>query len=269
MGASRLIESVVRALDILELLDMEGEMNITEISKRLDMEKSTVYRALNTLRARHYVNQDEDTLKYSNGYKLFEIGHNVARNTGLPKLALRFMRNLANTTGCAVNIGVRGGRKVICLGKIESDETVNISMNIGQSMPLYCTAMGKALLAYLPQRDVRTFLGRDVFEKLTNSTLSDVEALLTDLALARRRGYCVDYEEFIPGINSVAAPTFNAKGETIAALCVATARAQYGKPSRIDELGRAVAEAADDFTKSLGGRRPVAFNGEEKPLGYF
>ena len=78
MAESRLIESVVRALDILELLDQEGEMGITEIARRLDMEKSTVFRAVNTLRARHYVSQNPATLRYSNSRKLFDIGHNVA-----------------------------------------------------------------------------------------------------------------------------------------------------------------------------------------------
>jgi len=259
MAESRLIESVVRALDILELLDIEGEMGITEIARKLDMEKSTVYRAINTLRARHYVSQDQDTLKYSNSYKLFEMGHNVARNTGLPKTAFRFMRNLAKVSRGAVNLGVRDGRKVVYIDKIESDETVKVCMKIGQAIPLYCTGLGKALLAYMPEREVRSLFGREPFERLTGTTLKDVEALLEDLALTRQRGYSLDNEEHLMGITCVASPAFNAKGETIAALSVATPKMAHSDPARIEELGQAVYEAAEGFTQSLGGRRPTFF----------
>lgn len=126
MAESKLIESVVRVLDILELLDVEGEMSVTEIAQKMAMEKSTIYRAINTLKAKHYVSQDPDTLRYSNSYKLFEMGHNVARRTGLPKMAFRFMRQLSQDVKGAVNLGVRDGRKVVYIDKIESDETVKV-----------------------------------------------------------------------------------------------------------------------------------------------
>jgi len=258
MAESRLIESVVRALDILELLDSEGEMGITEIARKLDMEKSTVYRSINTLRARHYVSQDQDTLKYSNSYKLFEMGHNVARNTGLPKMAFRFMRQLAKVSKGAVNLGVRDGMKVVYIDKIESDETVKVCMKIGQAIPLYCTGLGKALLAYTPEREVRS-LFREPFERLTYATLKDVDALIEDLAKTRRRGYSIDNEEHLMGISCVASPAFNAKGETIAALSVATPKMAHSDPARLEELGQAVYEAAEGFTLSLGGRRPAFF----------
>lgn len=259
MAESRLIESVVRALDILELLDAEGELGITEIARKLDMEKSTVYRAINTLRARHYVSQDPDTQKYSNSYKLFEMGHNVARNTGLPKMAYRFMRRLAQTTKGAVNLGVRDGEKVVYIDKIESDETVKVCMKIGQGIPLYCTGLGKALLAYLPEREVRAIIGREPFQRFTETTCRDIDDLLEKLAETRKRGFSIDDEEHIMGILCVASPAFNAKGETIAALSVATPKMSHNDPAILEELGQAVCEAAEGFTQSLGGRRPVYF----------
>ena len=259
MAESRLIESVARALDILELLDAEGEMGITEIAKKLNMEKSTVYRSINTLRARHYVGQDQDTLKYSNSYKLFEMGHNVARNTGLPKMAFRFMRNLAKVSKGAVNLGVRDGLKVVYIDKIESDETVKVCMKIGQAIPLYCTGLGKALLSYMPEREVRSLFGRQTFERMTYATIRDVDTLVEDLALTRQRGYSIDNEEHLMGIVCVASPAFNAKGETIAALSVALPKMAHSDSSRLEELGQSVYEAAEGFTQSLGGRCPAFF----------
>lgn len=263
MAESRLIESVVRALDILELLDAEGEMGITDMARKLDMEKSTVYRAINTLRSRHYVSQDPDTLKYSNSYKLFEMGHNVVRNTGLPKMAYRFMRRLAQISKSAVNLGVRDGQKVVYIDKIESDETVKVCMKIGQGIPLYCTGLGKALLAYVPEREVRGILGRENFEHFTATTIGNVGDLLADLAKVRQRGYSIDDEEHLMGILCVAAPAFNAKGETIAAISVATPKMNHSDPAVIDRLGRLVYEAAEGFTQSLGGRRPFIFESAE------
>ncbi|MDR1920158.1 MAG: IclR family transcriptional regulator [Candidatus Adiutrix sp.] len=259
MTKSKLIESVVRALDILELLDAEGEMGITEMADKLDMEKSTVYRAINTLRARYYVSQDPDTLKYANSYKLFEMGHNVVRNTGIPKMAYRFMRKLAQGSRGAVNLGVRDGKKVVYIDKIESDETVKVCMKIGQSIPLHCTGLGKALLSFMSEREVRGLLGRDPLERFTEKTHGNVEDLLADLAEIRKRGYSVDNEEHIMGILCVASPAFNAKGEAIAAISIASPKMSHNGPGCIEELGQAVYEAADGFTKSIGGRRPVYF----------
>jgi DNA-binding IclR family transcriptional regulator len=259
MAESKLIESVARALDIMEMLDSHGEMGITEIAKQLGMEKSTVYRAINTLKVRRYVIQDPDTLKYSNSYKLFEMGHNVARNTGLPKMAYRFMRHLASTAKGAVNLGVRDGQKVVYIDKIESDETVKVCMKIGQGIPLYCTGLGKSLLAFIPDQEVRSLLGKEPFEHFTDTTHKNVETLLEDLAGIRKRGYSIDDEEHIMGILCVAAPVFNAKGETIAAISLATPKMAHSDPAQTKELGRAVYEAAEGFTQSLGGRRPAHF----------
>jgi DNA-binding IclR family transcriptional regulator len=259
MAESKLIESVARALDIMEVLDSHGELGITEIAKILGMEKSTVYRALNTLKVRQYVSQDPDTLRYANSYKLFEMGHNVARNTGLPKMAYRFMRQLAAAAKGAVNLGVRDGRKVVYIDKIESDETVKVCMKIGQGIPLYCTGLGKSLLAFMPDQEVLSLFGREPFEQFTHTTHKNVNSLLEDLAAIRKRGYSIDDEEHILGILCVAAPAFNARGETVAAISIATPKMAHSDPALAQDLGRAVYEAADGFTQSLGGRRPHYF----------
>ncbi len=165
MTNGNLNKSVIKALEIIEILDAEGAMGITEIAQRLSMDKSSVFRALNTLKSKHYVRQDQDTLKYSNSYKLFEMGHNVVRETGLPKMAYRFTRQLARQVEGAVNLGVRDGRKCVYIDKIESDATVRASMKIGQSLPLYCTSMGKALMAWLPEKEQREILSGIQFVK--------------------------------------------------------------------------------------------------------
>ncbi|MDR1922691.1 MAG: IclR family transcriptional regulator, partial [Candidatus Adiutrix sp.] len=193
---------------------------------------------------------------YSNSYKLFEMGHNVVRETGLPKMAYRFMRQLAGASLGAVSLGIRDNLKAVYIDKIESDATVRVSMTIGQSLPLYCTAMGKALLAHLPDGEVRELMGGVVFEKNAPNTLANLEELLADLAAIRRRGFSIDNEEHIPGLFCVAAPVFDAGGHTIAAMGVSNVKIMLPDQSAIDALAAEVMKAADDFTSSIGGRRP-------------
>jgi DNA-binding IclR family transcriptional regulator len=255
--STRLLDSVARALDILDVLDANGEMTNTSVARLLGMEKSTVFRTLNTLVAKNYVRQDPETLKYSIGYKLFEMGHNVARRTGLPKQAFRFMRRLANICRGAINLGVLDGDKIVYIDKIESDETVKACMKIGQGIPLHCTGLGKAHLAHMSREAVKALIGPGPYQRYTDNTMTAFDDLVADLSEVRRLGYAIDDEEHLKGIVCVAAPAFNSKGEVIAALSVAVLK-NLVNDSEVDAkiLGHAVYEAAEGLTVSVGGRRP-------------
>ncbi len=256
MSVGNLNKSVIKALEIIELLDLEGAMGITEIAGRLNMDKSSVFRALNTLKSKHYVRQDPDTLKYANSYKLFEMGHNVVRETGLPKLGYRFMRQLSREVEGAISLGIRDGLKAVYIDKIESDATVRVSMKIGQSLPLHCTGMGKSLLAYLPEDQLREIVAGLSFEKNAPNTHLTPESYLTDLEGVRRRGFSIDDEEHIPGLYCVAAPIFDASGMPIAAISVANVKVSPIDQSAVDHLARKLVKATSEFTASLGGRHP-------------
>ena len=249
-------KSVLKALEIIELLDAEGAMGITGIANRLSMDKSSVFRALNTLKSKHYVQQDPETLKYSNSYKLFEMGHNVVRGTGLPRMAYRFMRQLSREVDGAVSLGIRDGLKAVYIDKIESDATVRASMKIGQSLPLYCTGMGKSLLAFLPEKKLNELLSDIVFEKTTPKTHDNIDSLMRDLAEVRECGFSIDDEEHIPGLFCVASPVFDAGGNTIAAISVSNVKIMLPDQPAIDHLTRQVVQTARDFTASLGGSHP-------------
>ncbi|MDR0621243.1 MAG: IclR family transcriptional regulator [Deltaproteobacteria bacterium] len=208
-------------------------------------------------KAKHFVRQDPETLKYSNSYKLFELGHNVARRTGLPKQAFRFMRKLANTVNGAINLGVLDGDMVVYIDKIESDETVKVCMKIGQGIPLYSTGLGKSFLSNMSHQAIKAIIGPGPYKAFTENTITTFDALAADLAEARKRGYAIDDEEHFRGIVCIASPVYNAKGETIAALSVAVLKIYNGEPG-IDykSLGQAVYEAAEGLTGSVGGQNP-------------
>ena len=109
MAKENKLQSVERAFSVIELLDVYGELGVTEIGKRLSLDKSTAFRVLATLRSLGYIVQNPSSSKYYNSYKLFEIGTSVARRTGLPKLAHPYMLKLSQLTGEAVNLAIRDG----------------------------------------------------------------------------------------------------------------------------------------------------------------
>ncbi|MGL4208335.1 MAG: IclR family transcriptional regulator [Candidatus Adiutrix sp.] len=260
MTHDNLNKSVLKALEVLELLDTHGALGITDIARLLSLDKSSVFRALNTLKYRHYVSQDPETLKYSNSYKLFEMGHNVVRETGLPKMAYRFMRRLAQASPGAVSLGVRDNLKAVYIDKIENEATVSVTMKIGQSLPLYCTAIGKALLAHLPEEQVCHLMNQVVFEKSAPNTLTTHEDLLADLRAIRQQGFSVDNEEHIPGLFCLAAPVFNARRQTIAAMGISTVKITLPPQATTESLAHEVIKAANAFTASIGGLRPNNLN---------
>lgn len=257
MSGSNIINSVTKTLTLIELLDSDGEQGVTEISRKMGFEKSMVHRMLNTLKAKHYVRQNPDNLKYSNSYKLYEIGQNVLRRAGLPKMALRFMNELAAAAPQgSVNLAVREGGEAVYVEKVESAATIAVSLKIGQSLPLYCSATGKALLMFQARDQVRHLINSMSMEKHTANTIVDAEALLEELDKARERGFAIDDQEHLPGIRCAAAPVFDGRGQTIAALSVSSpAMAGQGRDS-LEATGLAVKKTASDFTLFLGGRRP-------------
>jgi IclR family KDG regulon transcriptional repressor len=259
MSDKKILQSVVRAFSILELLDECGELGITEISEKLSLEKSTVFRTISTLKSLGYVVQNPSNSKYSNSYKLFEIGSNVARKTGLPKMAYPFMLDMSRITGEAVNLAVRDGSKALYISKIESTDTIKVCMNLGQTIPLYCTALGKSLIAFLPENSIRELLCNETFVQYTSNTITDMEALLKDLEVVRKRGYSIDDEEHIKNIYCIAAPVFDASGSVIAALSIALPKFRFDENPKREELYSLVRDTARRFSCSLGWQGNVMF----------
>lgn len=254
MKREYVVNSVLKALDILEVLDERGELGITEIAKHLSMEKSTVYRLINSLRVRGYVQQNNDNQKYSNGFKLFEMGNNVVKNMGLRKQAYPYLQELSERTHEAVNIAVRDEKYVVYLDKIESKATIKVDLVIGKKMPMYCTGLGKVLLAFLPVEMVRDLLQDEIFEKYTPMTHENLPSLIKDLEVIRKQGFAWDNEEYVEGLVCVAAPIFGRGGKIIAALSAALPRYRYeSNKEKYEEAKDHVVEVAQKLTKALEG----------------
>ena len=217
------IKSIEKALDLLELLlNKEKEMSITEISKELHIGVSTVYRILTTLKCRNYIVQNRQTSKYMLGAKLFTLDYKVQNKPNLIKIVMPFLHKLSQSTKETINFGILEGRNVICLSKIESSEALKADIEIGEKLPTHCSAIGKSILAYLPEWEFQMLYDNDT-EKLpvfTSNSIPSVEKLKKCLVKVRKRGYSIDREEFKIGINCLGVAIMNNEGKAIAGISV-------------------------------------------------
>lgn len=224
---SSYVQSVIRALEILELLNEKKEQGVTQIGESLDLDKSTVHRLLNTLKYKGYVQQNPVTQKYSNSYKLFEMGTIEIDRLGLIRRSNPYMERLAANTRETVNLAILDGPRAMYVEKIESTEVIKADIGVGRSYPAYATSLGKVMLAYTPREKVIRLFEGEEFVQFTQNTIGSLDELLAELKIIRRRGYAVDDEEFIPGLACIAAPIRAGNGEAVAALSISYPRYRY------------------------------------------
>jgi DNA-binding IclR family transcriptional regulator len=221
------VQSVVRALEIIELLNERKELGITETATATGLDKSTVYRLINTLRYKGYVKQNPINHKYSNTFKLFEMGTLEVDRSGLIRRSTPFLEYLAEQTRETVNLAVLEGTSIFYVNKIESTEVIKADLGVGRSYPAYSTSLGKSILAFMPEDKVITLYKDQEFHPFTPKTVTNLDELLAQLRITRRRGYSTDNEELLPGLACVAAPVRNYDTEPIAAISVAFPRYRY------------------------------------------
>ncbi|GAA4717475.1 IclR family transcriptional regulator [Brevibacillus fulvus] len=224
------VQSVDRALHILELLKEQNEgLGITELANRMDIAKSTVHRLLTSLKKQGYVRQEPSNERYLLGLKLIELGSFVTRSLEIRKVAIPFMNSLVQETGETSHLVVLEDGEVVYIEKIESPYTIRMYSLIGRRAPVHCTGVGKAIIAYLPEEQVRKLASYRGLRKFTDNTITSLEDLLVHLQEIREMGYALDREEHEAGVHCVAAPIFNHNGEAVSGLSVA------GPLMRMDE----------------------------------
>ena len=216
------IKSIDKVLDLLEFLSInEQEIGVAEISKKINMGLSTVHRILTTLKSRGYINQNEQTAKYRLGIKLFELGCAVQNTKHLIEIAKPYLRELSEITNEIVNLAILEGREVIYLSKIESTEILTVNIKSGTRVLAHCTALGKVLLAFIPDREFDGLYNSEKqLPSLTQNSITSLKELKKQLKKIREQGYTIDKEEYKIGVNCFAVPIINKEGRAIAAISI-------------------------------------------------
>ena len=216
----KVLSSVHNAIRILREFSLaEKELGISELSQRLGLAKSTVFRLMKTLHEDHLVEKNEETQKYHLGLTAFEIGFNVYHTLEIRLVALPLLDRLMHSVRKVVRLGVYNQGGVVYIIRRAPENDVSTVSKIGNRVPAYCTAIGKVLLAHKPEEEIDKVLSAPL-KAYTPRTVVSPGELRKQLAEIKQAGYAVTSEELRPGVSSVAVPIFNDAGDAIAALSV-------------------------------------------------
>lgn len=248
---NEVVSAVMRVFGILDALGENETTGVSELSQRLLMSKSTVYRFLQSLKALGYVRQEGDTDKYGLSMKLFHLGARALPNADVIRLADAQMRILSRETREALHLGMRDGGSIVYVHKIDAQYALRMQSRIGSNNPLHSTAIGKVLLAWDDAANVREIVSTLDFTRSTERTVASAEALLALLPQVRAQGFGEDDEEQEVGLRCIAAPVFDHMGHVIAGMSLSF------PASRCDDATRAryivlMREAAAVVSAQLG-----------------
>lgn len=246
------VQSIQRAVSILETLAGEQrETGIVALSKQVHLPASTVHRLLTTLIYTGLVAQNPETGNYRIGIRAFEVGSAFLEQTHLRDVTRPSMRELGKSINETVNLALRHGNEAVYVDQVECDRTLKTFTRPGARVPLYCSGVGKVLLAGYPAAEIDTALAGVALSPRTPATITDVDSLRHQIDLVRTKGYALDDEEFEQGVRCVAAPIYNHGGETVAALSV-SAPAFRLDGQRLDQLINETCQAANSISQQLG-----------------
>ena len=245
MSKVQTVKAISNALRIMEILSTTPNSGISELARSIGCQKSTVFRFLNTLKQEGYVTQDEKNEKYSLTLKLFKIGSNAVNALDFYTVALPVITRLSKVSLETIHLCTMENDQLVYIHKIESTQTLKVAMmsRVGRSPPLYCTGVGKVMLAYQGSDKIQEFIDKTEMQKFTDNTITKSHDLLKELEKIRASGIAYDNEEHELGVSCVAAPIFNPAGSIIAALSIAgpTVRMNIDKIKWMVELVKAAA----------------------------
>jgi len=246
------VQSVSRALDILNYFETEEELGISEVAARMGLSKSSAYGLVNTLAAYGYLQQTENK-RYRLGLRLFELGNIMHQRIDQRAEAKLLCAQLSEKLETTVHLAMHSAGDVIYIDKVNDPRSIISYSQVGKRAPMYCTAVGKAMMAHLPESYREQFVYSREMRSATELTLVTREALEEELDTIRRRGYSLDKEELEKGICCIAAPVFNSLHEPQMAISASFLTARFLSMD-IDETARGVMYFADQISRKLGGR---------------
>ncbi|MBQ0139209.1 MAG: IclR family transcriptional regulator [Kurthia sp.] len=247
-----LIQSVARALQILELFDeATNSLSIKEISNQLDLNKSTVHALLKTLKQFGYIQQDAFNSEYSLGWKLFERGNLLVSQLDFKKVASRHLQTLNNRTNETIHLVTLLGQEALYIDKINGHNTLTIYSRIGKKAPLHSSAVGKILTAYLPENQFEAVFKAYEFTTPTANTISNIENYKKELSKVRQQGFAMDQEENELGIICMAMPIYDYSNKVVASVSVSTPKIIFTKQKKKKTLAD-LSRCVNDISHELG-----------------
>ncbi|NND90819.1 MAG: IclR family transcriptional regulator [Granulosicoccus sp.] len=209
-----------RAMYLLELVAAEGPLRFAELLEMSGIPKATLHRLLNELADERLIQLDERSLTWSSGYRILELANRIWTRCDIRELARDQLLALNALSGETVQIAVLADTHVVVIDHVESTRSVRHSISVGNREPVYCTGIGKVMLAWCIEEQQRDIISRISFARFTPNTITDKPALMRELALVSQRGFAIDAEERFLGSRCIAAPVVDSTGRAIAGVSI-------------------------------------------------
>jgi IclR family acetate operon transcriptional repressor len=247
------IAVLTRALDLLDALEVGASLSLTEASVRTGINKATAYRILANLEARGYVARDPATGRYRLGLRLAHLGMRMAEGLDLRTQARPLLHTLQGETAETVNLAVPGEAGIIYIDIVESERGLRMAATVGAQDDFHSTALGKAMLAYLPSGRLDQLLAGARLERKTPNTITRADRLRAELRRVRARGCAIDDEENEAGARCVAAPIFDHDSRVVGAVSVSGPASRL-PAKRLPKLVEAVRAVSREISVRMGHR---------------
>lgn len=250
-----MIKSIEKSLKILEVLSQNKRFyGVTEIADILNFDKSVVFKMLKTFENHGYVEQEKNTKKYGLGLKILELSNKLLQRINVIEIARPALMKIREFTGETVHLATLNKEKVIYLDQLKSNEVISVNTQVGNFEPIYCTAAGKSILAFLDINNINYYLdifSKEGFTKFTKNTITSKDELSKELKRIRKEGFAIDNEELHYGVKCLAVPIKNQKKEVIASLGIS------GPVARLDDnkilvFSKYLMKEAKEVSRKLG-----------------
>lgn len=249
-----IIQSVERALKILDLFDeFVPELKITEISDKMELNKSTVHSLLKTLEKYKYIDQNPENGKYKLGLKLIERGNCVVSTIDIRQVARAYLLDLAKRTGQTVHLGILNHKEGVYIDKIEGESAIIRFSKIGKGFPLHATAIGKVLLAFQEPKETSLLLSDYTFTEQTEYSITNQDEFLAQLEKVHQQGYAIDNQENELGVRCIAAPLLNFENKVLAGISISTLISQVND-EKLGKYIKMLKQTSLEISKKLGYR---------------
>jgi DNA-binding IclR family transcriptional regulator len=245
------IDAVDRAVAILEALSQHAPLSQAQLARDTTLSEATVFRYLNALGRHDLVERDADSGWYRPGIRLFQLGQRALANRDPRRIALPTMRQLLEQFGETVNLAMRWGNVLVLIDGLESERSLKRGAKVGERDTWHASAVGKAILAHLPEAEVRTIVSQSGLAVHTPKTVTKIDVLLEECVRIRELGYAIDDEEGEDGLRCVGSAIFDRRGAPAYAFSLSGPSARLSLDA-LTPMGEELAAAAARVSERLG-----------------
>lgn len=246
------VQSAERIFQVMEMLADNGEMGVMELSAALNLHKSTVHRLLMSLIYMGYAKQDEATQKYMLSYKVVNMASKVLERIDILQVAKPYMERLSDLSGETVHLVQREENNILYIYKIEAKVgTIRMVSQVGMVHPMYCSGVGKAIMATLPEEEVKKIWDESIIEEKTDKTITDYAKMQEVLEEVRKNGYALDEEENEKGVRCIAACLYGHQKEVKYAFSISGPTSRMTR-ERVRELSVDMLKVQEELSRELG-----------------